>query len=176
MGAYCAACGQRAAPFQRPLHHLGREVVEDYFGFDGKLWRTIGPLLTRPGFLTREYLDGRRNRYVRPVRLYLTASLTLFFLLSVLPEGGFLVGAVKVRDEAAAPADSLGPTAAALSTVERQLVDVEVELAELDTARASLLATRDSLQAAIASGAGRGIPDGAAEGVAATDSAGGSGF
>ena len=76
--------------------------MADYFGFDGKLWRTLAPLATRPGLLTNEYLRGRRNHYVRPVRLYLTASLALFFLLSILPEGGFLSGAVMVKDDGAA--------------------------------------------------------------------------
>lgn len=161
---YCAACGQRAAPFLRPVHHLGREVVADYFGFDGKLWRTIVPLLFRPGFLTREYLDGRRNRYVRPVRLYLTASVLLFFLLSVLPEGGLMSNVVRMGPEAsaaaadsiaaakAALADSLGPAAVALS-------EVEEEIANLDEERAALTASRDSLRVVVAAGENLGGTD-----------------
>lgn len=167
VGAYCAACGQKAAPFRRPIRHLGREVVEDYFGFDGKLWRTIGPLLARPGFLTCEYLDGRRNQYVRPVRLYLTASIVLFFLLSVLPEGGFLSGAVQVNDESEAAADSLQPNAA--------LAEIEEEITELDVTRASLVATRDSLRVVVTGGAAD--RDGTADREAAgVDSTGASAF
>ncbi|MDX1531928.1 MAG: DUF3667 domain-containing protein [Rhodothermales bacterium] len=154
--AYCAHCGQAQAPFKRPLHYLAHEVVVDYFGFEGKLWRTLGTLVARPGVLTREYLDGRRVRYVRPVRLYLTASITLFFLLSVLPEGGFLGSGVQIQDASApadslaaaraAAADSLGPNAAALAAA-------EAELAELEAERAVLAAERDSLRAVLASGA-----------------------
>ncbi|MBV8405773.1 MAG: DUF3667 domain-containing protein, partial [Gammaproteobacteria bacterium] len=40
---------------------------------------TLGALLLRPGYLTREFLAGRRARYLPPVRLYLVISL-LFFL------------------------------------------------------------------------------------------------
>jgi Protein of unknown function (DUF3667) len=32
--------------------------------FDGRLWRTLFALVFKPGFLTREYFDGRRRRYV----------------------------------------------------------------------------------------------------------------
>ena len=37
-----------------------------------------GALYCRPGLLTREYLAGRRRRYVRPGRLFLVLSLVLF--------------------------------------------------------------------------------------------------
>jgi hypothetical protein len=38
-------------------------------------------LLFRPGFLTREYLAGRRKRYVRPARLFLVSSIVMFALI-----------------------------------------------------------------------------------------------
>ena len=50
------------------------EFVGHYVALEGTLWRTLGLLLRHPGRLTREYLDGRRRRYVLPLRLYLTAS------------------------------------------------------------------------------------------------------
>lgn len=40
-------------------------------------------LLFRPGFLTQEYFEGRRASFVPPLRLYLIASVTFFFLISV---------------------------------------------------------------------------------------------
>lgn len=155
-GTFCPTCGQKTVPFQRPIHHLGREVVADYFGVDGKLWRTLVPLFLRPGFLTREYLDGRRSQYVRPVRLYLTASIVLFFLLSVLPEGGFLAGAVSVEDQGAV-SDSLAAAPAMqaddLEANAESLVAIEQEVAELDSVRAALVAVRDSLREVVAEGA-----------------------
>ena len=50
------------------------------------MWRTLGALLFRPGFLTREYLAGRRRRYIRPARLFLVASLFLFAVLHIVVE------------------------------------------------------------------------------------------
>jgi hypothetical protein len=51
---------------------------------EGKLWRTVKLLVTRPGELTRQYLGGRRVPYLEPLRLYLTLSLVFFALIKTL--------------------------------------------------------------------------------------------
>ena len=84
MADYCAGCGQKRAPLRQPVHHFVAESIVEYFGVDGRLWRSLGLLLFRPGRLTQAYVEGRRARYLRPLRLYLTATLLFFFLLSVL--------------------------------------------------------------------------------------------
>ena len=43
--------------------------------------RTLWPLFTKPGYLTLEYLAGRRVRYVTPMRLYLFLSIIAFALI-----------------------------------------------------------------------------------------------
>ena len=63
-----------------------REAGGRYVALDGRLWRTLGPLLFHPGFLTREYFAGRRRRYIRPARLFLVASLLLFAALRIVVE------------------------------------------------------------------------------------------
>jgi len=83
-GAFCPACGQKAQAARQPVGTLLRESFTEMFGLDGRFWRSVGALLVRPGHLTREYVAGRRMRYLRPLRLYLTATLAFFFLLSVL--------------------------------------------------------------------------------------------
>jgi len=45
---------------------------------DSRLWRTVVPLLIRPGQLTRDYLEGRRARYMPPFRTYLVLSVVFF--------------------------------------------------------------------------------------------------
>jgi Protein of unknown function (DUF3667) len=81
-GPYCSQCGQRH--HHQPIHHFGhfiREATEDLTHADSRLWQTLLALLFRPGFLTREFLEGRRARYLPPVRLYLVVSV-IFFLLT----------------------------------------------------------------------------------------------
>lgn len=79
-GPVCHSCGQTADSFHRPVWDLIMEVLDGLLGIEGRLWRTVPPLVFRPGWLTRQYLSGVRARFVLPFRLYLTASV-LFFLL-----------------------------------------------------------------------------------------------
>jgi hypothetical protein len=81
-GKYCSQCGQRH--HDHPIHHFWHfigEIAEDLTHADSRLWKTLAALLFRPGLLTREFLDGRRVRYLPPVRLYLVVSV-IFFLIS----------------------------------------------------------------------------------------------
>jgi len=82
-GRYCGSCGQRLEP---PVHSLGHFVgvaAEDLTHADSRLWRTLGTLLVKPGVLTREFLAGRRARYLPPVRLYLVVSVVFFLWAGV---------------------------------------------------------------------------------------------
>lgn len=81
-GKYCSECGQRH--HDHPIHdfwHFVGEATEDLTHADSRLWQTLIALLFRPGFLTREFLEGRRARYLPPVRLYLVVSV-IFFLIA----------------------------------------------------------------------------------------------
>jgi hypothetical protein len=55
------------------------------FSLDTRFARTLWPLLTRPGQVTKEYLSGRRAAHVPPLRTYLIAALVFFGLFSVFP-------------------------------------------------------------------------------------------
>jgi hypothetical protein len=93
-GAYCPACGQETQARMPAFVPFMREAAGRYVALDGRLWRTLGALMFRPGFLTREYFAGRRRRYIRPARLFLVASLLLFAALRVVAElagEGYLV-------------------------------------------------------------------------------------
>jgi hypothetical protein len=79
-GRFCTECGQRRDVHLHSVGHFVGEAAEVLTHADSSLWRTFLPLLTKPGFLTREFLAGRRARYLQPFRLYLIASV-LFFLV-----------------------------------------------------------------------------------------------
>jgi len=85
-GRYCAACGQRHEPHIHSVAHFAAEGFESITHADSRLWRTLWYLLSRPGFLTREFFAGRRMRYLPPFRLYLVISV-LFFLIVGIPSG-----------------------------------------------------------------------------------------
>ena len=60
------------------MHDLAHDVVHEFLHVDSKIFRTVKLLLLKPGFLTREYFEGRRVRYVSPLRLYLVFSVINF--------------------------------------------------------------------------------------------------
>src|SRR5690349_13328403 len=68
---FCPACGQRAIDPNPTLGEFAHEAAEEFLHWDGKLAATFRLFFTRPGELTREYLAGRRARYLSPLRLYL---------------------------------------------------------------------------------------------------------
>jgi len=78
---YCPNCGQENNTNKIPVTHLVGEVFEDFFHFDTKLWNTIKASFTKPGKITIEYLEGKRARYVPPVKFYVFVSFIFFLLL-----------------------------------------------------------------------------------------------
>lgn len=77
-GAFCSACGQEARIETPTVREFVREFVQDQVALEGKLWRTLKVLVTRPGALTLDYISGRRQCYIRPLRLYLALSVVFF--------------------------------------------------------------------------------------------------
>lgn len=77
-GNFCQGCGQAAhlhVPSAREFLH---EFVAHYVALEGKLWKSMALLIFRPGQLTRDYIEGKRVRYIEPLRLYLTFSIIFF--------------------------------------------------------------------------------------------------
>lgn len=79
VGAFCHACGQKAH-LHNKLNHLIEEFAEGIAHFDGRLWRTLPLLALNPGRLSREWMAGRRVRYVAPLHLFLFAVFLLFLI------------------------------------------------------------------------------------------------
>ncbi len=82
-GPYCSRCGQHDVDYNQSFWHIVEDGLEGLLHFDGKFFRSARYIFTRPGFLTKEFVAGRRARYMHPVRLYIFASF-LFFAISVL--------------------------------------------------------------------------------------------
>jgi len=62
-----------------------QEGFDELFSIDGRLVRSVQYLLLKLGFLTRELFGGRRQRYIRPLRLYLTFSVVAFAIIALIP-------------------------------------------------------------------------------------------
>jgi hypothetical protein len=84
IGPFCGQCGQQAESTLKYFWVVIMHLLDDIFSFDSRATRTIFPLVTRPGFLTNEYIAGKRVHYVPPLRLYLFISIVFFITLNFL--------------------------------------------------------------------------------------------
>ena len=83
---YCPNCGQENNTNKIPVKHLLFEVFEDFFHFDAKIWNTIKASFSKPGRITLDYLEGKRARYIPPVKFYVFVSFIFFLLLGKLSD------------------------------------------------------------------------------------------
>lgn len=88
-GVYCANCGQ-PAHIHRTLRHMVEEFLHGIIHFDTRAWRTLPLLIFRPGTLTREYIHGRRARYISPLAMFLLMIFSMFAVFAF--AGGATVG------------------------------------------------------------------------------------
>lgn len=89
-GRYCSACGERfLVDHDLSLRHFFLETLpHELLDIDGKFLRTLRLLLLRPGMLASEYVAGRRQRYVGPLRFYVIAFLLHAALAALLAGHG----------------------------------------------------------------------------------------
>ncbi len=79
---FCSNCGQENTSKRASLKYIFNDFLGDYFTFDSKLLSSIVPLIVKPGFLTLEFINERRARYIPPLRMYLFISIVYFFVTS----------------------------------------------------------------------------------------------
>ncbi len=101
-GPYCSQCGQKAENRIKPLWHMVNEVFEAIFELDLRVLHTLPKFLFLPGRLTKEYINGRRRRYIRPFRLYLFATFLLFTTLALTRPGNSPLASLSFQEDPAA--------------------------------------------------------------------------
>ena len=127
-GPFCGACGQRAVPPHPTVRELAGDAWQEMTGYDGRIMATLRGL-SRPGFLTREYLEGRRAHYLPPVRVYLFVSVIYFVIAASVPEqianrsagtiegpGGMRSGITETGDSPSMTAEERGELLAQVET------------------------------------------------------------
>jgi len=83
-GHYCHVCGQENIVTHQNFGGLTKHFIYDIFHFDGKFFDTLKHLLFKPGLVAKEYVKGKRAKYLDPIRMYLFTSAVFFvFFFSV---------------------------------------------------------------------------------------------
>jgi uncharacterized membrane protein len=78
---FCPHCGQKAKD-ELTLSVLFYNTISNYFSFDARFFRSFIPLVFRPGYVARQFVLGKRLRYLHPAQYYLFVSVIFFFLFS----------------------------------------------------------------------------------------------
>jgi len=99
-GRFCHVCGQQNLEPKETVWHLVQHFFNDITHFDGKFFATVKFLLRKPGFLSAEYVAGRRASYLNPIRMYVFTSAFFFIILYSLksPEEMLKPAATKVNE------------------------------------------------------------------------------
>lgn len=80
-GKFCYQCGQKDVPLRLSTGELLKQFLGDYFSFDSKFFRSIIPLLIKPGYLTLRYFEGKRAQFIPALRMYIFISFLYFICL-----------------------------------------------------------------------------------------------
>ncbi len=77
---FCSYCGQKNTTSKLSIGNYLNKLVSGFFSYDSQFWTTFIPLLIKPGKVAKEYILGKRAKYVNPFQLYLQVSI-IFFLI-----------------------------------------------------------------------------------------------
>jgi hypothetical protein len=101
-GRFCQNCGQENIVTHQNFWSLTKHFIFDIFHFDGKFFDTLRFLLFKPGYVAKEYIRGKRVKFLDPIRMYLFTSaiffLVLFSMSNVEPSTKNLNGAVNLSN------------------------------------------------------------------------------
>ena len=78
-GNYCAACGQKSTVSKITITETFQEIINMFFSVNTPLLVTLKYLCSNPGKLFREYIQGKRKTYYKPVPFFIL--MTVFYVI-----------------------------------------------------------------------------------------------
>ncbi len=80
---FCSQCGQVNDMNRLSVKQYVSVYLEDFYSFDNRFLKTVFPLIFKPGFVTKEYIGGKRIKYVNPFQLYLHITILFFLVVGI---------------------------------------------------------------------------------------------
>ncbi len=96
---YCPHCGQENNNKRQSFRKVMYEHLEGLISIDSRLAQSLPALIFRPGFLTKEFLKGRRQRYLEPVKMFLSIVVLYFILASFQDESFYSKDELSVAEK-----------------------------------------------------------------------------
>lgn len=78
---FCINCGQKLGD-KLNIKLLFYNTIGNYFSFDARFFRSIIPLMFRPGYIASEFVKGKRLQYLHPGQMYLFVTVIFFFVFN----------------------------------------------------------------------------------------------
>jgi hypothetical protein len=83
-GHFCGNCGEKETTQQdHALRYYVKLVVNFLTTWDSKTVRSVWLLVSRPGYLSREYFRGSKVRYMKPLQLFLSINVVYYFSIGL---------------------------------------------------------------------------------------------
>jgi hypothetical protein len=84
VGVYCNICGEKILETKdRTFRTFLSNILLTITFTDNKFLKTFWMVISNPGFLSKEYVEGRRVNYLRPLQLFFILNL-IYFLFPLL--------------------------------------------------------------------------------------------
>jgi hypothetical protein len=79
-GNYCNECGEKVLkPADRSFKTFLSNILIAITFADSKMIKTLWLVISKPGFISKEFSEGRRVNYLKPISLFFVLNLIYFF-------------------------------------------------------------------------------------------------
>src|SRR5690606_20481515 len=136
---YCHHCGQLNSTKRLTFNDFFEEFFSGIFAYDSRLYWTLRALLFKPGKISKDYIEGKRQRYANPYKFYLSVSILFFIFWGMTHEYGVEDNNTSAEGEIITPAENDSVVAARVLSMideelrEKPLSEVLIPEAQVDT-------------------------------------------
>ncbi len=81
---FCPGCGQKNSTHRLSFHDLTHDAIHYFTHADKGIFTLLKELMSMPGIVAREYVEGRRTHYFKPLNFFLLVAAVLVLATSFL--------------------------------------------------------------------------------------------
>ena len=96
---YCSLCGQRTTVHRVTFRETFRDLSSALFSLEGPLWKTLSLLIRNPGRVLREFLEGHRKKYYKPVTFFILTTAVYLLVRSLINFDPYTDSTIQVQGE-----------------------------------------------------------------------------
>ncbi|NNE01688.1 MAG: DUF3667 domain-containing protein [Eudoraea sp.] len=97
-GYFCPECGQRLSVNRVNFKETIQDFADVVFSVNGPLLTTLKGLIKQPGLVIREYLQGKRKKYYKPVAFFLLTTVVYLIIRQLIGFDPFRNSMIQVEE------------------------------------------------------------------------------